>query len=123
LNLHALVGPAIAAINPPVLATVRASAGYVVTADGTQAPIYVDYPNVRVQVQSLQYADLAKMEGLTIQGNRTAIYLPGDWNGIVRAGGKGGDLVVIGGVTWLVAIVLESWPDWTKVAVTQQVTP
>lgn len=124
MNLHNLVRGAIGAVNPELLATVRMCTGYTTAANGARTPSYTDFPGVPVQVQALSYSDLMKVDGLNIQGNRSGIYLNGNWDGLVRRDRKGGDLIVIpsgpsAGV-WLVAVVLENWPDWTKVAVTQQ---
>ena len=76
---------------------------------------------VPAQVQSLTFRDLQQIEGLNLQGTRRAIYFYGAIEGLVRPTGQGGDLVVLpDGQTWLVAIVLEHWPDWCKVAATLQ---
>ena len=125
MNLHAVVSGAINAINPQILGTVRMSTGSTTLQDGSRVPRYTDFANVPMQVQSLQYSDLLKLAGMNIQGVRNKIYLSGDWNGLVRRDGKGGDVIVIANGpsagTWLVALVLESWPDWTCAAVTMQV--
>ena len=65
---------------------------------------------------------------MNIQGERRKIYLNGNWNGLVRADKKGGDLMQFpeypGGPvrTWKVAMALEQWPDWTTLALTLQTT-
>jgi hypothetical protein len=124
VNLHRAVAPLVGVINPNLLVTVMQSIGYATAADGTQTPAYQSYANVRAQVQALSYTDILKMDGLAIQGNRRAIYLSGNWQGLNRAAGKGGDLIIIpcgpAAGTWLVAQVLEAWATWTKVEVTQQ---
>lgn len=79
---------------------------------------------VSAQVQALTFRDLQQIDGLNLNGTRRGIYLYGKVQGVNRAENKGGDLVVIAagpnaGV-WLVAQVLETWQDWCKVAVTQQ---
>lgn len=77
--------------------------------------------SLRAQVQSLTFRDLTQIEGLNLQGTRRAIYLSGRIDGIVRSRHKGGDLISLpDGTEWLVAQVLEQWPDWCKVAVTLQ---
>ncbi|TIR66396.1 MAG: hypothetical protein E5X24_23645 [Mesorhizobium sp.] len=83
-------------------------------------------PSVSLQAQSLTYNDLQLLDGLNIQGVRRAVYLNGSALGVVRELQVGGDLFVFPagtfpeGDTWLVALVLESWPDWCKCAVTLQ---
>jgi hypothetical protein len=77
-----------------------------------------------MQVQPLGWRDLQQLDGLNLQGTRRKIYIHGEIDGIVRSENKGGDLIVVAsGVnvgTWLVAQVLEAWPDWCCVAVTLQ---
>lgn len=73
------------------------------------------------QVQPLTFKDIQQLDGLNIQGSQRAIYFDQQIDGIVRADRKGGDLVTTpDGKVWLVTLVLEAWPDWTKVAVTLQ---
>lgn len=126
MNLHGIVAGAVAAVNPHITAQILASDGYTTSPDGTQVPQYLPATDIKIQSQALQYNDIVQLDGLNIQGERRAVYLPGDWNGVVRADQKGGDLLRFpdhkGGPvrTWLVVLVLENWPDWTKVAVTLQ---
>lgn len=76
---------------------------------------------VPAQIQSLTFRDLQQIDGLNLQGNRNGIYFYGQIDGIVRPDNKGGDLITFpDGSIWLVAIVLEDWPDWCKVAATRQ---
>ncbi len=126
MNLHGIVTPAISAVNPLVAATLRRSNGYTIAADGTQIPAYTDTV-IMVQVQALTFSDLQHLNGLNIQGVRRAVYLNGSALGVVRNLRVGGDLMIfapgalVEGTTWLVAHVLEEWPDWYKVAITLQV--
>jgi hypothetical protein len=74
-----------------------------------------------MQVQALTGRDLQQIDGLNLQGTRRAIYIEGDIEGIVRPTQQGGDLITTpDGSIWLVAMVLETWPNWCKVAVTLQ---
>lgn len=80
---------------------------------------------VLAQVQPLTWRDLQQLDGLVLQGTRRKMYLYGRTDGAVRPLAKGGDLVTVatGGVsdgTWLVAQVLEQFPDWVSAAVTLQ---
>lgn len=76
------------------------------------------------QVQPITWRDLQQMEGLNLGGVRRKIYMHGASDAVVRVKRKGGDMVVIdSGVdagTWLVAQVLEQFPDWVCAAVTLQ---
>lgn len=81
------------------------------------------------QVQALSWKDLQQLDGLNMNGERRAIYLEGEFDGVVRPSMKGGDLITLttganAGV-WLVAQVLEQWSDgdtkaWCKCACTLQ---
>jgi len=121
MNLHGIASGCVGVVNPPVSATIKRSTGYTINPDGRQVPQYETIGNVMVQMQALSTDDLRQVEGLNIQGNKQAIYLDGQWNGIVRVSQTGGDLFQIGGTWWLATIVLENWPDWTKLALVQQV--
>ena len=121
MNLHGIVSPYIGLVNPQILATLKKSSGYTSGADGSRVPTYVAYKDVLVQVQALGYNDIQQVSGLNIQGVRRKIYLNGDWEGVIRADQKGGDIIVMpDGTTYLVVLVLEHWPDWTSAAVTLQ---
>lgn len=131
MNLHAIVSPAISAINPAVPVTVRvATEGYTVLADGTRVPSYDTLTNVPAQIQALSYSDIQMVSGLQLNGERRAIYLNGRFDSLSRSRNTGGDLITFPdgevwpyGTTWLVAMVLEQWPDWCKLACTLQVNP
>ena len=127
MNLHGIVSGAIGVINPPTLCTLRTSTGNTTRPDGTRVPGYSDTPLVPVQVQSLTYTDLMKLGGLNIEGIRRAAYINGNPQGIDRQAIKGGDLITMGNLAgfpgptvWLVAQVLEHWPDWSALAITLQ---
>jgi hypothetical protein len=120
LNVFSIANRAISVINPHRRAKLRRAAGYTIAADGTQIPRYDEIGEMLVNVQSVSTSDLMKADGLNLQGNKSAVYLVGDWNGIIRADQTGGDILILDGYEWLVTLVLESWPEWTKVLVTQQ---
>jgi len=128
VNLHAIASPIIQAVNPSILVTVRISTGYATGADGTRTPVYDDVADVRAQIQSLTAGDLQLIDGLNIQGTQRAIYLFGKFDGLNRQEQKGGDLIIYPdgtewpyGTVWKVNQVIEQWPGWCKVAVTQQI--
>lgn len=120
MNLHGIVSGAIGSVNPMILATVASSTGYTTNPDGARAPAYAITPGVPIQVQALSGKEIERLNNLGIQGVLRAVYLSGSANGVVRKYGEGGDLLVFNGQTWLATQVLESWPDWTKLAVTLQ---
>lgn len=124
MNLHGIVRGAINAVNPDYSTFVFVSVGQTTGPDGTRVPAYYVQNGVRAQVQALTFSDLRQLDGLNLNGERRAIYLFGKFDGVVRNLLKGGDMIVIlNGVSvggWLVAQVLEQWPDWCKVAATLQ---
>ena len=124
MNLHKLVRPLVSTVNPSVVATLLASAGSTTADDGTRTPAYADPVQIRVQIQALQYNDIAQTSGLATEGERRAMYISGNWEGLIRADNRGGDIISLpDGSQWLVAMVLENWGDsrgWVKVAATRQ---
>lgn len=123
MNLHAIVSPYVAAVSPFITVVVEASTGFGKGRDYSQVPTYAPGVPVEAQVQSLTYNDIAQLDGVNIQGERRAIYCNGDYEAVIRADQRGGDLVTFPDATvWLVAMVLERWPTgWVKLALTRQV--
>lgn len=120
MNLHSLVSGAIGAVNPLIPCKIRQSTGYTTQTDGKRVPAYADPVDVMIQRQDLSNRDLRQIEGLNIQGITCAAYVQGNWYGINRTEGQGGDLFDFNGQTWLVVAMLEAWPDWCKVALCLQ---
>lgn len=119
MNLNSLAAGAVGVVNPQVPITVLQSTGYTTNADGTQVPT-TNAITTTGQIQPLGPQQLRQMEGLNIQNVNAKVYLNGDFEGVFRVLGKGGDLLQINGQTYLVTIVLERWKDWTLVGVTLQ---
>lgn len=121
MNLAAIVGPVVGAVNPRVPLTLQTSTGWTTEPDGSRVPSYAAPVTVTGQVQALTYRDLQQVEGLNLNGTRRAIYLFGEVDATVRVSQKGGDLITdAAGNVWLTALVLEQWPGWCKVAATLQ---
>ena len=124
MNLHAIAGPIIAMVNPWVTAMISVSTGYTTNQDGTRTPAYATPIPVAVQKQPMTYTDLIQTDGLNLQGEKCALYVEGNFDGVVRQDGTGGDLITLpSGSTWLVVQVLENWSEqdgWTKVAAVRQ---
>ena len=120
MNLNNIVSTAINAVNPQVSVTIQQSTGYTIGADGSQVPTYTTITTTG-QMQSLSTADLKRLEAMNIQAVQQKLYLNGDYEGVFRVLGKGGDLVTIGSYTYLVTAVLERWPDWVSLGITMQV--
>jgi len=121
MNLHGIVRGAINIVNPDVPGVMQVSLGtYTTDAAGHRVPAYSEQ-NVTVQLQPLSYTDLQKIDGLNLQGIHKAAYVNGNFEGVNRLKGKGGDLLTVNGETWLITQPLEEWPDWCKFVVTLQV--
>ncbi len=116
-----MVRGAISVVNPEIPVELRASTGYTIDSEGQRLPAFADPVTIMCQVQALTFRDIQMLDGLNLQGERRAVYCEGRISGLVRQDNKGGDLLTFpDGTVWLVAMVLEAWPDWVKVAVTQQ---
>jgi hypothetical protein len=122
MNLHSIVSGAIGTVNPFIPVVIKQSTGYATNPDGTQVPVYTSI-NTTGQQQALSGGDILRLNSLNVQGVTTKMYLSGNWEGVFRVLGKGGDLLTFGGRTYLVAAVLERWPDWCCLAMTMQTTP
>lgn len=127
LNLHGVVSPVIAAVNPQRQVTIRQSTGYTTGADGTRSPTY-ETSTVNAQIQALTAGDIQILDGLNIVGLRRKLYFFGALNSLVRGLQKGGDLVTFpDGSVWLLVYVFENYnhgvtgpSGWCSVAVTLQ---
>ncbi len=122
MNLHAIVSPVIAAVNPMTTAVWRRSIGVTTNADFSQTPTYVD-TTILIQNQALSAGDLRHLDALNIQNVARKVYANGSLQAVNRATQQGGDLLVFGGQTWLVTVVLETWDadgPWCAVGLTQQ---
>lgn len=120
MNLHTIAANVTRRVTPKTSITVKHATGYTVSADGTQIPTY-SQSTVQGDVQPLSTQDLKKIEGLNVQNVTQKVYLTGDFEGVFRKTGRGGDLLEWGGNIYLVTAVLERWPTWTAVGVTMQV--
>jgi hypothetical protein len=124
MNLHAVAGPIVSAVNPTVTASYQQSNGYSTSPSGKQVPAYFAAVSIQVQLQALTYKDLVQIDGLNLNGQAHGMYVSGDIQGIVRQQNKGGDLITLpDGSVWLVVHVLENWfstSGWAKCAVVRQ---
>ena len=122
MNLNSVVSGALVSINPWQVATIKRSTGSTTAASGHRTPSYSDPEDISIKIQSLTYSDIMQISGLNIQGERKAIYISGTLRGVSRAESKGGDIVTLeDDSTWLVAHVLENWPEWSRVVATRQI--
>lgn len=123
MNLHQRVSGIISRVNPMLTVTVRHATGMTQNPDFTRVPTY-STTTMLGQVQALTSAELAQVDGLNIQGEKLAIYVNGNLEGVSRPDNAGGDLVTLpDGSVWLVTIMLENWnrmDGWTKAAIVRQ---
>lgn len=127
MNLHAIVSPCVAVVNPMLPVLVRVSDGLTTADDGTRTSSYATEYAAKAQVQAMTSRDLRQVSGLNLQGTLVGIYILGDIEGIVRPLVKGGDLITFpDGSVYLVVVALENWgatvpEQWSKVAAQLQV--
>lgn len=125
MNLHKIVRGAITTINPDITGLRLTSTGYHTDASGANTPTYVS-ESVQLQVQGVKPSMLQHMDSLNIQGVLRQVHMYGNTAGIVRADGKGGDILnfpqAVGGTvqSWKVVAVLETFPDWCSLIVQLQ---
>ena len=126
MNLHGIVAPYVAAVNPWTFGSYQESNGYTTDSTFKRVPAYAPAVAVAVQRQALTYKDLMQLDGLNLNGEKAAIYVSGDWRGVDRPAGRGGDLINMqDGTVWIVAQVLENWfstDGWAKLACTKQLS-
>ena len=120
MDLRGIANSVSSTVNPNITVTVLRSTGYTIGAGRKQVPTYADPVTGPGQIQALDANDIKQLDGLNIQGTIRTIYLRGVLAGVVRPDGTGGDIVQIGGQTWLVVKVLEGWPTWTKATIVLQ---
>jgi len=126
LNVRGIANSLIQSVNPNrTIQWLRSDGSYTTNAAGHREPNFVT-TDVRAQVQALSGSDLMRVDGLNMSAIKRAVYLWGDVESIVRTDGKGGDVLRFpqfpGGpdCDWKVVGVIETWPDWCKVAVVLQ---
>ena len=122
MNLHSIVAPLIAAINPSSFITVKQSNGYTTAPDGEQIPQYT-LVQIVADVQGLDAAGLRLVESLGIQGISRRVWVNGQFGGLVRATAKGGDIIEDqNGNTWKITAVPEGWDGsgWCSFVMTMQ---
>jgi hypothetical protein len=121
VNLNSIANGLVRAVTPNEQLSIQVSTGYTTAANGKRTPTYAAAVTAFGQVQALSASEIQKLDFLNIQGERSAIYIDGRVDGLIRDKKKGGDLITRPDQTvWLVVNVLEYWTDWCKVAVTRQ---
>ena len=122
MNLRKITNRGVQRINKDVPIVIKQSTGYTTAADGSRTPTYTALPTTTGNMQPLSSQDLKRLEGLNIQGVTAKVFVNGNHESVFRKTGRGGDLLVIGGNTYLVTAVIERWPSWCLVGVTMQMS-
>jgi len=120
VNLHQLVRGVVGAVNPDILVSVMPSTGSTEDDTGRSIPSYGATIQTTGQKQPVTGRDIERFQQQNIQGVTCKMHLNGNYEGLFRVLGKGGDLLQFEGRTYLVASVMERWPDWCCVALTMQ---
>lgn len=123
MNLHAIVAPVIASVNPMITAVWKKNDGYTTSDSGKRSPTYASDVTLQLQLQSLSARDLQHLDGLNIQNVTRKAWVYGSAQGVNRVEVKGGDLFVFNNQTWLVNVVFEVWDQdgpWSSVGLTLQ---
>lgn len=128
MNLRGIANQYTQTINPNIPVTVKSPNGF--TIDPTTRRQIANYITTtgEGQLQALDGDDLKQMAGLNIQGAIRAMYLYGSIAGVIRPDSSPQSHVIFssneGGIVksreWGVFKVLETWPDWCKVALVYQ---
>lgn len=119
MNLNQIASTAINVVNPDEPAQIKVCNGYEIV-NYKQIPSYSDIIEVTAQIQPISQDTIAHIEGLNLQGIQASVYCNGHFSSINRPKGKGNDLFILDGKTWLIAKVIEWWPDWCHFVVTEQ---
>ena len=125
MNMRGIANRITKTVNSNIFVNWVQSTGYTTDAAGHRTPT-ITTTQIEANVQALQGSDIRHVDMMNMQGVMRSVYLYGNIQGIVRADGKGGDILqfpeVPGGASknWLVSQVMETWPNWCRVLVTLQ---
>lgn len=124
MNLRSIANTATRTVNPNTPVAVRISGAYTIDpATLKQVPTYTEY-TASANVQALDGDELRQINYLNIAGVIRGVYLYGSLSGVIRPDNASTAKLVFttneGGIIrareWNVFKVLESWPNWCKVA-------
>lgn len=127
MNLHAIAGPIVGAVNSNQPGTLMQNTGFATNPDFSRTPTYTSTP-VLAQLQDLSSSDVRLLNSVGIQGASRKTYLYGSSSGMIRCLQKGNDLLTTpDGSVWKVARVLEGYghgiagtTGWCSVALVLQ---
>lgn len=128
INLRGIANSAIQQINANQLIKISAPNGWTVDPDTLlQKPSYTEHQAMG-NVQALSSDDLNQIAGLNQEGTLRAVYLYGNWGGVLRPEQLPNTVLkfstnqsgIVAEREWNVFKVLEEWQTWCKVAVVLQ---
>lgn len=125
MNLRGLANSVTQNVNSNQTITLLRNTGYTTDANYNQVPTFETLSGA-AQIQSLGPKDLQHADYLNIQNVSRKVYLYGNWQGVVRANSKGGDILTFPQIpggdnqNWKVVIVFETWSSWCSVGVVLQ---
>jgi hypothetical protein len=109
MNLHTVVAPVVAAVNPMHPVTLKTNTGTVKNPDFSRTPTYTSSP-MNAQIQGMSSDDIRLVANIGLQGTKRKIYLWGAHSGMIRSLRKGNDLIVFPDRSeWKVAVVTEDY--------------
>lgn len=131
MNLHALVNPVIAVINPNTIGDLYVSTGPSASnsANGYKPqPTFKLFAGVSMQVQAVSGIgtdgpNIQHIDSLNLQGTLRSVWINQNVEAIDRNAGKGGDVVFMLNQWWIVPQLVESWDQdgpWTHFIVQLQ---
>lgn len=123
INLHNVVRMAISAINPDQVVRIKRVIGY--DNSGTYAvPVYSEVQEVQAQIQPMPSQDIQFINNYNSSSIYKTMYLNGNWTGLNRVLGTGGDVIEWDNKKWYVTSVPEDYSPtvgWTKIIVVAQI--
>lgn len=127
IDLRGIANSAIQSINPNITIRVQAPDGFTTDEFYNQVPKYVEQV-MQGNVQAMSNDDLKQIDSLNLEGTIRAVYLYGNYSGIMRVGQNPSTRMFFttnesGFVKereWNVFKMLEAWQGWCKVAVVLQ---
>ena len=125
MNLRGLANSVTQQINENQTITLQRNTGYTTDLNYNQVPTFETLTG-EAQIQALGPKDLQHLSYLNIQNVSRKVYLYGNWQGVVRADSKGGDILTFPEIpggdnrNWKVVTVFETWDTWCAVGVVLQ---
>lgn len=119
-NMHAVVRGAITTLNPDEPGTVYVSTGST-NVRGILTPTFTAVA-AQLQFQAQAHDKVMHERALEYSSMYDTVYAYGNFTGVDRPDGKGGDVIqtTADGKFYLITRVLEWWPQWCSFEVTRQ---